>query len=99
MTSRAPSHPIRIRTLVVHFALGIASCAHGTDEVRGKAAISDPEIGLVKAKCVSCHPIPEAHGLSSNEFPGWKSSHQKRVPLSDGERERIRRYLVPMGTP
>jgi hypothetical protein len=99
MTIRAPSLRVRLRSLAVHFALGIASCAHGPDEAREPATTTEPELGLVKAKCVACHPLPEAHGLAATEFPGWKSSHQKRVPLSEEEWARIRRYLVPVGTP
>jgi hypothetical protein len=99
MTSPAPSAVSRLRGLTLHLALGIASCAHGADEAREKPVAADPALGLVKAKCVSCHPLPEAQTLAAGEFPGWKSSHQKRVPLSDEESERIRRYLVPVGTP
>jgi len=99
MTKHAPSAFSRLRGFALHLALGIASCAHGADEMREATAAAEPEIGLVKAKCVSCHPLPEAHALATSEFPGWKSSHQKRVPLSDEERERIRRYLVPVGMP
>jgi hypothetical protein len=88
-----------LRTYVLQGVLGLASCAHGGDEAREPAAPADPALALVKAKCIACHPLPEARSLTPAELPEWRVAHQKRVPLADGERALIERFLSSAPTP
>jgi hypothetical protein len=100
MPIHAPPIPTRLRTYLLQGMLGIASCAHGADDApKAKPAPADPGTLLVKAKCVACHQLPEAHALPVAEFADWRDAHKKRVPLSDAEIALVRRFLLPGQAP
>lgn len=45
-------------------------------------------------KCSACHPAPREHGLASGQWEEFLKSHQRRIRLTDREKDELYDFLV-----